>query len=77
MSGIAVVRVPDVVVLRRVTDVSVFLGYLPPDGRRYVTFDGVTVVVNMRELVVSLSGHPALVGRWQLTLGGGHHAYTV
>lgn len=75
--GLVVVRVSDMLALRPVTERSVFLGYAPPECRMYLTCDGVTAVVNMRELFVSLSGHPALVGRWQLTLGGGHHAYSV
>jgi hypothetical protein len=74
---LTLVRVPDLMVLRRVTDVSVFLGYVPPGSRRYVTFDGVTVVVDMLEGLVSLSGSPACVGGWRLRLGGGVYEFAV
>lgn len=69
--GLTVVRVPDLVVLRRVTDVSVFLGHAPPEGRMYLTYDGVTVVANLADRLVSLSGDALAVGGWRLRLGGG------
>lgn len=75
--GLVVVRVSDMLALRPVTERSVFLGYAPPECRRYLTWDGVTAVVNMSELFVSLSGHPALVGRWRLRLGGGMYECSV